>query len=1056
MLIDLITSKEYRYELYLCKPFSSLTGTTPTHEIIGCLTNCVTDVNIKKELKNVNELSFRLNLYWNDSLNTINEYFDLVNTGQIILLQEYIDDTLKSSEYLYIYQSELNGGDQKTKSIQCYSKIYQWSKIKVRGFQESNDLFIFTTRRIYTGTTFDPATPTQGGIMDYIIDNLLYNTWSVSYVSPSIANVYRTFDISEQSILEVMHYIESLYNCIVFFDTTNHTIQFKSYDELPSETGLIISDKNYLKSIKQNIKIDEIVTRLYVTGEEDTSINSINITGQPYIDNFSYFKNTSYMSQGLIDALDSIDDLKSANEETFQSYLSAINTKTNELTDLEVQKYDLETELQLLEDKEDAALKFIIWDDHNYDHWHGLVLAKQTEVDNKQAAINNKISEIEYYENLVSNLVNLVSYETNLTDSQLKELMQFINEESVSCSTNEPLELLDYAEQILDLKSSPPIQFDIDLVDILSCRDENYYWDKLTLGALVDLEYEDFNIYTKPRIVSYSHNINSNSISLSISNKPYFEDEVNYISALIAIARQNKTILDNERDTYKEYSNNKDNILTNTSDIDTSTNPVTMGDGSQLTRRGQYLRDLLGASGQMRILGDRILFTNNNWESLDDISVAITSDGIMCEKFFTLTNTDGSVVIDKNRISITNMDLLMASTPTNNTIYLNPDVGFQIRKNGTPVFYADSNGNLNLSGNINMTGGSINWDIINSDPDTTTALSLANTASTNASTALTNANAANAMLSDISNDNKLTAVEKQQLKKEWDIIVSEYSINVTQAGQFSISTTNYTTKYNALSSYISTNSLLSDLTTTSNITGSEFRTKFKEYYDERTNLLNNIADSVNALTNGTYTNGTFINKRQILSGTLYNNKSGITETDNTGKAYGDDGYTPLDTDIRIWAGKDYANRNTAPFRVTQSGIIYATNANISGNITSSTITGGTIQTNIADNNRIVINQNGFKSYDSSNRLHGFELDSGNFSDFNIYYQGDKRGSLSQSGGIVYLKSYGTSSTSIISESGDINITDGSFYGASGKKTVFRGTVDFSYASSIIGMNATFG
>lgn len=41
-----------------------------------------------------------------------------------------------------------------------------------------------------------------------------------------------------------------------------------------------------------------------------------------------------------------------------------------------------------------------------------------------------------------------------------------------------------------------------------------------------------------------------------------------------------------------------------------------------------------------------------------------------------------------------------------------------------------------------------------------------------------------------------------------------------------------------------------------------------------------------------------------------------------------------DTDIRIWAGNTYANRGSAPFRVTQGGYLYATNANIKGTITA--------------------------------------------------------------------------------------------------------------------------
>lgn len=119
----------------------------------------------------------------------------------------------------------------------------------------------------------------------------------------------------------------------------------------------------------------------------------------------------------------------------------------------------------------------------------------------------------------------------------------------------------------------------------------------------------------------------------------------------------------------------------------------------------------------------------------------------------------------------------------------------------------------------------------------------AKTAADNAATAAKNAQAdadeANSMLSDIANDNKLTAQEKQQAKKEWDVIVSEKPKNDASADKFGVSKTAYGSAYTALSTYVTP--LLSDLSSTSNITGTEFRAKFKAYYDARTDLLNAIS-----------------------------------------------------------------------------------------------------------------------------------------------------------------------------------------------------------------------
>ena len=109
------------------------------------------------------------------------------------------------------------------------------------------------------------------------------------------------------------------------------------------------------------------------------------------------------------------------------------------------------------------------------------------------------------------------------------------------------------------------------------------------------------------------------------------------------------------------------------------------------------------------------------------------------------------------------------------------------------------------------------------------------------------ANTANSLLSNIASDSKLTPDEKQATKKEWDAIVAEYTPILNQGTNFGITTnkTTFTIKYNALSDYILP--LLSNLTTTSDITGTDFRTKFSEYYTAKVNLLNSISTAARDL-----------------------------------------------------------------------------------------------------------------------------------------------------------------------------------------------------------------
>ncbi|MGL6101118.1 MAG: hypothetical protein ACRC0G_16030 [Fusobacteriaceae bacterium] len=103
------------------------------------------------------------------------------------------------------------------------------------------------------------------------------------------------------------------------------------------------------------------------------------------------------------------------------------------------------------------------------------------------------------------------------------------------------------------------------------------------------------------------------------------------------------------------------------------------------------------------------------------------------------------------------------------------------------------------------------------------ALEKANKASTDATGAI-------GMTEDLAKDEKLTAMEKQQTLKEFEIIQAEFVQNKTIATSYQVDKTNYIAKYNELESYLAP--LLSNLSVTSDITPYIFRAKFSDYYVE--------------------------------------------------------------------------------------------------------------------------------------------------------------------------------------------------------------------------------
>ncbi|MCC3687368.1 tail fiber domain-containing protein [Bacillus cereus] len=132
-------------------------------------------------------------------------------------------------------------------------------------------------------------------------------------------------------------------------------------------------------------------------------------------------------------------------------------------------------------------------------------------------------------------------------------------------------------------------------------------------------------------------------------------------------------------------------------------------------------------------------------------------------------------------------------------------------------------------------------------------------------------------IADMSSDSKITPVEKVQLAKEWAVMLSEKPQYEALATTYGITTekTNYVNAYNTLNTVLNgTGGILTNMTTTSAVTGTTFRGQFDDYYDKKSQLVKKINETAKSLADGAQgTANTANNTANTANNAINNNKA---------------------------------------------------------------------------------------------------------------------------------------------------------------------------------------
>jgi hypothetical protein len=484
---------------------------------------------------------------------------------------------------------------------------------------------------------------------------------------------------------------------------------------------------------------DDIVTRLHLYGANELTVRDVNF-GNTYIQNFDYFKNTKFMSQGLIDALDNYEALIDSRRATYNNYLSQLSTLNSTLITQESDLLILKGELQsLLEQR--AYLQSI---NQSTSSLQVQINNKQSEVNTKQNQVNSTEVSINSVQNAIDSLIDLLDFESNFTQAQIEELDEFIIEDTYQDGSflatdgmtyNEIVavqnELLDAGIGVLARVSYPRYKIDIDVVNFLNLPEYASWWNELNLGDTLTVKVDD-DYVVGIRITGYTDSEDNNKLSIQLGNRYQLDDANIDLLELIKSSLSAGTSINYKKYRFEDYAkNDKNEILSFINDsIDVLKNEIVsssnVGIGIDSTGILAIGKDANGnvLPQQMRISNNAIVLTDDGFNTAKmaigklangyyGVAAEVIAGKMILGNNMIIETGSGDFRVDGSGVNITKLSINMTSTDNLKNIIIDPSNGIKIRTRSATnqafrdFMYFDSNSkDFIIDGRIIVRGGS--------------------------------------------------------------------------------------------------------------------------------------------------------------------------------------------------------------------------------------------------------------------------------------------------------------------------------------------------------------
>ena len=512
--------------------------------------------NLKHDLCDVESITLTVNKYYISDL-----YKEKV---EYLLYDEFINERMISlDDKLFVIKNITENDKTKVKEITAYGKQKKLEKNYISvadvGFyimdkDEENDIY---------------------SLNEYMYEE---TGWKFGHVDNSI----RYKDENEENPIPRMRWQEDVetdwydylnnvlskqFNCITVFNNDTNLVDLYHIDGFGDDIKILLSYDNYLKELERTSNTSDIVTKLKLVGNEDKCIiEDKNPTGLNYIENYDYFKTTGDMSDKLISALNTYDEVVKERTITWRELNNNIIQWESQLT---LKKNEEYITIEMYRSKRtmlDYYLSKVNTEadvNGTYADLANNLSSELEELKVRKEALYLEVQKLEQDIALAKDSVrqiNILCRKPTATDNDgnlifnqelLDELKKFIFSDTFSDdSFYDAEEMLEVGIKQLEDKSKPTKEWSIDVNDFterLITPNRGQWNGKLGLGDIVGLYDIEKDTYDYVYFVGYEKNFKDKSLSLTLSNKKGNDNAMKTVKDLIKLGK----ILD------KQYSKNK-------------------------------------------------------------------------------------------------------------------------------------------------------------------------------------------------------------------------------------------------------------------------------------------------------------------------------------------------------------------------------------------------------------------------------------------------------------------------------------------------------------------